>query len=236
MCDILKQTCRQPATNLIISWPYFVAFEPCKPIENTWNLPSWPVMRWAGLAGTYITNNSDNSDVPCVLALLLTLVLWRQRPPTLNSVPSGKPFCHLISHIDAKNWLIGKDPDAGKDWRQEEKGKTEDEMVGWHHRLDGHEFEQAPGVGNGWGSLVCWSPWGHKESDTTEWLNCIEITQEVCIRYCYLSASERSYSRGYGEGPVPDRPHSILLSYTDGSVEIASSILIPGPVMTESLL
>ena len=56
---------------------------------------------------------------------------------------------------DAKNWLTGKDPDAGKDWRQEEKGMTEDEMVGWHHRLDGHEFEQAPGVGDGQGNLAC---------------------------------------------------------------------------------
>ena len=61
---------------------------------------------------------------------------------------------------DAKNWLIGKDPDAGKDWRQEEKGTTEDEMVGWHHWLDGHEFEEAPGVGDGQGSLACCSPWG----------------------------------------------------------------------------
>ena len=59
---------------------------------------------------------------------------------------------------DAKSWLIGKDPDAGQDWRQEEKGMTEDEMVGWHHRLDGHVFEQAPGVGDGQGSLVCYSP------------------------------------------------------------------------------
>ena len=72
---------------------------------------------------------------------------------------------------DVKNWLIGKDPDAGKDWRQEEKGVTEDEMVGWHHRLDGHEFEQALGVGDGQGSLECCSPWGHKQSDMTEWLN-----------------------------------------------------------------
>ena len=72
---------------------------------------------------------------------------------------------------DVKNWLIGKDPDAGKDWRQEEKGMTEDEMVGWHHWLDGHEFEQAVGVGDGLGSLACCSPWGHKELDTTEWLN-----------------------------------------------------------------
>ena len=72
---------------------------------------------------------------------------------------------------DVKSWLIGKDPDVGKDWRQEEKGTTEDEMVGWHHRLDGHEFEQAPGVGDGQGSLVCCSPWDCKESDTTERLN-----------------------------------------------------------------
>ena len=72
---------------------------------------------------------------------------------------------------DAKNWLIWKDPDAGKDWRQEEKGTTEDEMVGWHHWLDGHEFEQALGVGEGQGSLVCCSPWGHKESHMTERLN-----------------------------------------------------------------
>ena len=68
---------------------------------------------------------------------------------------------------DVKNWLFGKDPDAGKDWAQE-KGMTEDEMVGWHHWLDGHEFEQAPGVGDGQGSLACHSPWGHKESDVTE--------------------------------------------------------------------
>ena len=69
---------------------------------------------------------------------------------------------------DVKNWLIGKGPDAGKDLRQE-KGMIEDEVVGWHHWLNGHEFEQAPGVGDG--SLVCCSPWGHKELDTTEWLN-----------------------------------------------------------------
>ena len=69
---------------------------------------------------------------------------------------------------DVKNWLIGKDPDAGKDWRQEEKGSTEDELVEWHHRFDGHEFEQALGVFDGQGSLACSSPWGHKELDTTE--------------------------------------------------------------------
>ena len=61
-----------------------------------------------------------------------------------------------------KNWLIGKDPDAGKDWRQEEKGTTEDEMVGWYYWLDGHGFEQTPSVGDGLGGLVCWSPWCHR--------------------------------------------------------------------------
>ena len=73
-----------------------------------------------------------------------------------------------------KTLLIEKDPDAGKDRRQEEKG-TEDEMVGWHHWLNGHEFEQAPGVGDGQGSLACCSPWGHKESDITEQLNWTEL-------------------------------------------------------------
>ena len=69
---------------------------------------------------------------------------------------------------DVKNGLIWKDPDAGKDWRQEEKGMTEGKMVGWHHQLNGHEFEQALGVGEGQGSLVCCSPWGRKELDMTE--------------------------------------------------------------------
>ena len=75
---------------------------------------------------------------------------------------------------NGKIWLIGKDPDDGKDWRQEEKGMTEDEMVGWHLQLDGHEFEQAPGVADGQGGRECCSPWGRKESDMTEWLNWTE--------------------------------------------------------------
>ena len=72
---------------------------------------------------------------------------------------------------DVKSRLIRKDSDAGKDWRQEEKGMTEDEMVGWHHWLNGYEFEQAPGDDEGQGSLACCSPWGCKESNTTEWPN-----------------------------------------------------------------
>ena len=72
---------------------------------------------------------------------------------------------------DAKSWLIGKDPDAGKDWRQEEKGRTEDEMIGWHHQLDGHECEYAPGFDDGQGSLACYSPWfAESETERLSWL------------------------------------------------------------------
>jgi len=89
----------------------------------------------------------------------------------------------LILWPPDENWLIGKDPDAGQDWRQEKKGTTEDELVGWHHRLDGHEFEQVQGVGNGQESLACCSPWGRKELDMTEWLNWTDISLDTCFYY-----------------------------------------------------
>ena len=105
--------------------------------------------------------------------------------------PKGNPFWICIGRtdaeaeasvfwpLDAKSWLIGKDSDAGKDWRQEEKGKTEDEKVGWHLQVDEYECEQAPGVGDGQGSLECYSSWVPKESDTTEWLNWTEAIREL---------------------------------------------------------
>ena len=74
-----------------------------------------------------------------------------------------------------KSWLIGKDSGVGKDWGQEEKGTTEDEMAGWHHQLDGPEFAWTPGVGDGQGGLACCDSWGRKESDTTERLNWPEL-------------------------------------------------------------
>ena len=91
-----------------------------------------------------------------------------------------------------KSWLIGKDSDAGRDWGQEEKGTTEDEMAGWHHRLDGCEFKWTPGVGDRQEGLACCDSWGHKESDTTErlnWTYCVgffHISTWISHRYTYF--------------------------------------------------
>jgi len=82
----------------------------------------------------------------------------------------AEPETPILWPPDTKSWLIGKDSDGGKDRRQE-KGMTEDETVGWHHRLNGHKFEQVLGFGDGQGGLACCSPWGRKEVDTNEWLN-----------------------------------------------------------------
>ena len=79
----------------------------------------------------------------------------------------------------AKSWLTGKDPDAGRDWGQEEKGTREDEMAGWHHWLNGHESQWTPGVGDGQGGLACWDTWGRKESDMTERLSWSECSAKI---------------------------------------------------------
>ena len=106
--------------------------------------------------------------------------------------PKGDQFWVFIGRTDAeaetsilwpphvKSWLIGKDPDAGRDWEQGEKGTTEDEIVGWHHRLNGCEFGWTPGVGDEQGGLVCCNSWGRKESDTTEQLN---WTDSLCLKW-----------------------------------------------------
>ena len=107
-----------------------------------------------------------------------SLGLWRDptSPPNgnLSWIFIGRTDANVETPIfwspDANKCFIGKDPDAGEDWRQE-KGMAEDGIIGWHHRLNGYEFEQCLGVGDGKGNLVCCSPWGHKELDTTEWLN-----------------------------------------------------------------
>ena len=121
----------------------------------------------------------------------LTVVLEKTLESSLDSKdiksvnPKGSQSWIFIGRTEAeappdvKNWLIRKDPYAGKDWRHEEKGTTEDEMVGWHHRLNGHESEQAPSVGDGCEILARCSPWGCKELDMTEWLNWTQLNWKV---------------------------------------------------------
>ena len=99
----------------------------------------------------------------------------RDQPWVFFGRNDAKAETPILWPPDMESWLIWKDPDAGKDWGQEEKGKTEDEMAGWHHWLDEREFEWTPGDGDGQGGLVCCDSWGHKELDMTEWLNRTEL-------------------------------------------------------------
>ena len=89
----------------------------------------------------------------------------------------------------AKSWLIGKDSNAGRDWGQEKKGMTEDEMARWHHQLDGHEFEWTPGVGDGQGGLTCCDSWGCKESDTTQQLNWTDMYIFAYLKFIFILLS-----------------------------------------------
>ena len=99
---------------------------------------------------------------------------WRRSVLNIHWKDDAEAETPILWPPDAKNWLTEKDPDAGKEWRQE-KGTTEDELVGWHHQLHQHEFEQALGVSDGQESLACCSPWGRKESDMMEQLNWTEL-------------------------------------------------------------
>ena len=115
-------------------------------------------------------------------------VLRAHQPWTLSGRMDAEAEAPVLWPPDVKSWLLGKDPDAGKEKRREEKGETEDEMAGWHHWLDGHEFEQALGDGEGQGALVCCSPWGCKY--TTERLN----NNKHFICFCYSNCSSFEFS------------------------------------------
>ena len=113
---------------------------------------------------------------------------------------------------DAKSWLIGKDSDAGRDWGQEEKGMTDDEMAGWHHQLNGHEFEWTLGLGDGQGGLVCCDSWGCKELDTTELLNWTELMYVYIIKSLVLFWTNRSiYNRENKTFYLPQLIPSLIL-------------------------
>ena len=109
---------------------------------------------------------------------------------------------------DVKCWLIWKDHDAGRDWGQEEKGTTKDEMAGWHHQLDGHEFEWTPGVGDGQGGLACCNSWGRKESDMTERLNWTELMRGRSKKYVW---SRVMRVKGFPGDSVVRNPPAIAL-------------------------
>ena len=108
----------------------------------------------------------------------------------------------IIWPPDVKSWLIWKDPDAGKDCGQKEKGTTEDEMVGWHHRLDGHEFGWTLGVGDGQRGLACCGSWGLKELDTTEWLNWTESPWRICGLFQNIHKLICFMPNGFGEDQI----------------------------------
>ena len=136
---------------------------------------------------------------------------------------ANAPILKAIWWEELTHW---KRPYAGKDWSQEEKGTTEDEMAGWHHRLDGHEFEQAPGVGDGQGSLVCCSLWGHKGSDTTERRNwTVQFSQDHLLKR--LSLLSIVYSCLICHRLGDHRSMGLLLGFLFCSVDLNYNELSP---------
>ena len=128
---------------------------------------------------------TDAFELGCCRRLLR--VPWTTRRSNQSILKEFGPECSLEALMlklrlwppDAESWLIWEDPDAGKDWGQEEKGTTEDEMVGWHHRFNGHEFGWTPGDGNGQGGLACYSSWVCKQLYKTEQLNWTEAINDL---------------------------------------------------------
>ena len=128
---------------------------------------SWALKNWC--FGTVVLEKTLESSLDC--KEIQPVHSKGDQPWDFFGKNDAKAETPVLWPPHAKSWLIGKDSDAGSDWGQEEKGMTEDEMAGWHHWLDGHDFEWTPGIGDGEGGLVCCDSWGRKESDMTEQLN-----------------------------------------------------------------
>ena len=122
-------------------------------VKKSWVLKNWCF--WTVVLGKTLESPLDSKEIKPVN------LKWNQ-PWTLIGWTDAKAETPVVWPPDVKSWLIGKDPDAGKDWRQKEKRATEGEMVGWYHRLDGREFEWTPGVGDGQGGLACCNSWGRR--------------------------------------------------------------------------
>ena len=160
----------------------------------------------------------DVSDLWCWRRLLR--VPWTAReiqPVYPKGDQSWKSIGRTEAEVEApilwppnvKNWLIGKDLDAGKDWRQEEKGTTEDEMFGWHHQLNGHEFEQAPWDGEGQGGLKCCSPWGHKACVRSHF-SCVWLSVTLWTAACQAPPSIGFSRQEYWSGLLCPPPGDLL--------------------------
>ena len=130
--------------------------------KKGWVLKNWSL--WTMVLQKTLESPLDNKKIKTVNAK-------GNQPWIFTGRTDAKAKAPTLWPPDVKNWLLGKHPDAGKDWRQEEKGITEDKMVGWHNWLDGHDSEQTLGDGERQGSLMCCSPWGHKELDMNEQVN-----------------------------------------------------------------
>ena len=135
---------------------------------ESWTIKTWAPKNWC--FWTVVLEKTLESPLDC--KVIQPVHLKGDQSWVFIGRTDAEAETPILWPPDAKNWRIGKDPNAGQDWRQEEKGMTEDEIVGWHHQLDGHEFEQAPGVGDGQRSMAWCSPWGLKNqtrlSDWTE--------------------------------------------------------------------
>ena len=127
--------------------------------EESWALKNWCF--W-----TVVLNKTLESPLDC--KEFQPVHSEGDQPWVFFGRNDAKAETPVLCPLHATSWLTGKDSDAGRGWGQEEKGMTEDEMAGWHHRLYGRKFEYTPGVGDGKGGLVCFGSWGHKESDMTE--------------------------------------------------------------------
>ena len=163
---------------------------------------------------------TDDFELWCWRRLLR--VPWTARRSNQSILKEISPGCsreglmlklkpQYFGHL-TKSWLIWKDPLARRDWGQEEKGTTEDEMVGWHHRLDGREFEWTPGVGDGQGGLACHGSWGRKESDMIEWPN---WTDNIGLRYIRKTRTEL---KGETHESIINERFNIPLSVIHGRV------------------
>ena len=133
--------------------------------KESWALKNWCF--WTVVLEKILENSLDSMEIQAVHPKGNQSWVFIGRT-------DAKAETQILWRPDVKSWLIWKDPDAGKDWGQEEKGMIEDEMVGWHHWLNGDEFGKTLGVDYGQGGLACCNSWGHKESDMTEWLNWTE--------------------------------------------------------------